>query len=134
VEFLFRHFWLGFVLVTFVNGRAWWNRAQNRIRSNPELESGYRRLYRGYLLWSNLPWLVMGLGILSGQVPSIFDFLRPAEGNAFVLGWWGLMAGLLCLGTYWIFVGGGAEMLERHPGVYMVPQWSAAKLRLSGWV
>ena len=40
------------------------------------------------------------------------------------------MASLLCLGTYWMLAGGGAEMLERHPGVYMVPQWPASKLRL----
>jgi hypothetical protein len=130
MELLFRHFWIAFVIVTTVNGRAWWDRVQNRIRSNRELEPGYRRLYRGYLLSMNLPWLVMGLGILSGQVPSIFDFLRPSAGNSFVLAWWGLMAALLCVGTYWIFAGGGAETLERHPGVYMVPQWSAAKLRL----
>lgn len=130
MELLFRHFWVAFVVVTFVNGRAWWIRAQSRIQSNPELEAGYRRLYRGYLFWTNLPWMAMGFGILSGQVPSIFELLRPAEGNSFVLAWWGLMAALLCLGTYWMFAGGGAETLERHPGVYMVPQWPAAKLRL----
>jgi hypothetical protein len=129
VEVLFRHFWVAFIIVTLVNGRAWWNRAQSRIRLNPELEPGYRRLYRGYLFWMNVPWVVMGLGILSGQVPSIFHFLRPSHGNSFVLAWWGMMVALLSLGTYWVFGGGGAEMLERHPGVYMMPQWSADKLR-----
>ncbi|MGH9380057.1 MAG: hypothetical protein ACRD2Z_05545 [Thermoanaerobaculia bacterium] len=130
MELVFRHFWIAFVVVTFVNGQGWWNRVQSRIRAQPDLEPGYRRLYRGYLFWTNLPWLVMGFGILSGQVPSMFDFLNPSGGNTFVVAWWGLLAALLCLGTYWIFFGGGAEMLERHPGVYMVPQWSASKLRL----
>ena len=130
MELLLRHFWIALVVVTVLNGRAWWGRAQSRIQSQPDLEPGYRRLYRGYLFWTNVPWLAMGLGILSGQVPSIFEFLRPSEGNAFVLAWWGLMAGVLCLGTYWIFFGGGAETLERHPGVYMVPQWPASKLRV----
>ena len=130
LELLFRHFWIAFIGVTIVNGHAWWRRAQSRIQAEPELEDGYRRLYRGYLFWANVPWLLMGFGILSGQVQWIFDFFRPAEGNAFVLAWWGAMAALLCLGTSWIFLGGGAETLERHPGVYMVPQWPASKLKL----
>ena len=130
MELAIRYFWIAFIVVTFVNGRAWWNRAQNRIQSQPDLEPGYRSLYRGYIFWANLPWLAMGLGILSGEVPSMFDFLRPSGGNTFVLAWWGLMAAILFLGTYWMFFGGGAEMLERHPGVYMVPQWTASKLRI----
>ncbi len=125
-----RYFWIAFVVVTILNGRAWWYRVQIRIQSRPELEPGYRRLYRGYLFWANLPWLAMGLGILCGAVPSMFDFLRPREGNAFVLSWWGLIAAILALGTYWMFFGGGAETLERHPGVYMVPHWNASKLRM----
>lgn|GEM_PF-582471 len=125
-----RYFWIAFIVVAIVNGRAWWNRAQIRIQSQPDLEPGYRRLYRGYLFWANLPWLAMGLGILCGAVPSMFDFLRPSEGNAYVLSWWGLIAAILVLGTFWMFVGGGAETRERHPGVYGIPPWSAAKLRM----
>jgi hypothetical protein len=130
VELLFRHFWLILVIVTAVNARAWWSGVQSRILANPELEPGYRHLYRGYLFWCNVPWLLMGVGILSGQVAGVHDFLRPSEGNPFVLQWYGAMAALLCLGTYWMFFGGGAELLEAHPGVYMVPQWPAPKLRL----
>jgi hypothetical protein len=130
MELLFRHFWIAFVAVTVVNGRAWWNEAQRRIREQPDLEPGYRRLYRGYLFWLNLPWLAMGLGIVSGRVSAIHEYLRPGDGNPFVLAWWGLAASLLCLGTYWILLAGGAEELERHPGVAMVPRWPASKLRL----
>ncbi|HXK22276.1 MAG TPA: hypothetical protein VMS55_06310 [Myxococcota bacterium] len=130
MEILFRHFWIAFVVTTVINGRHWWRRVQDRIRAQPELEPGYRRLYRGYMLWWNLPWLVMGFGVLTGRVSSMFDYLQPSAGNPFVLLWWGLMAALLALGTWWIFAGSGAELLERHPGVYMVPAWPASKLRL----
>lgn len=130
MEFVLRYFWIVFVLATYLNGRRWWNRAQKRIQTQPDLESGYRRLYRGYIFWGNVPWIVMGLGILSGSVPSMLNFLHPSDGNIFVLAWWGLMAAILILGTYWMLFGGGAEMLERHPGVYMVPHWPAAKLRI----
>ena len=79
------HFWLAFVVVTIINGRYWWAGVQARIRAQPELGPGYRRLYRGYLFWGNVPWLLMGAGILSGQVRSIFDFLQPRSGNPYVL-------------------------------------------------
>ena len=127
---LFRHFWFVFIAVTVANGYAWWSNVQNRIRADPDLEPGYRRLYWGYMIWCNVPWILMGVGILSGQVAQVHDFLRPSGGNLFVLMWYGAMGALLCLGTYWIFLCGGAELLERHPGVFMIPPWSASKLRL----
>lgn len=130
MEAITRHFWIVLVLATVANGRSWWNGVQSRIQSNPDLEPGYRRLYLGYLFWMNVPWLAMGLGIVSGHVSTLFDFLRPSEGNAFVAAWWGLMAALLGLASYWMLFGGGAEMLERYPGVFMVPRWSASKLRI----
>ncbi len=133
MDLLLRHFWITFVVVTFVNGRVWWREAQSQIERDPSLEPGYRRLYRGYLFWMNVPWVAMGLGILSGRVGYVHEFLRPADRNPAVLTWWSLMAGLFALGTCWMFVGGGAELLERHPGMPMVPRWSAAKLRVF-WV
>src|SRR5207249_7283843 len=99
MEVIVRHFWLAFVVVTIVNGRYWWAGVQGRIRAQPELGPGYHRLYRGYLFWCNVPWLLMGVGILSGQVRWMFDFLQPRSGNAYVLAWWWTMATLLALGT-----------------------------------
>lgn len=130
MELVFRHFWIAFVIVTFVNLRTRWSQVQRRIRSQPDLEQGYRRLYYGYMCLANLPWLAMGFGCLSGAVPSVIDYLRPSEGNSFVLAWWGLMGAALVFSTYWMLFGGGAEMLERHPGFFMVPEWTASKLRM----
>ena len=129
IEVVFKHFWLAFVVVTIINARYWWAGVQGRIRAQPELEAGYRRLYRGYLFWGNVPWLLMGAGILSGQVQWMFDFLQPRSGNPYVLAWWWAMAALLALGTVWMLWGGGAETLARHPGFDLVPQWPASKLR-----
>jgi hypothetical protein len=129
VGLVFRHFWLAFVVVTVVNGQAWWRQIQGRIREAPELAPGYRRLYRGYLFWANVPWLLMGAGVLSGRVGGVHDFLQPRAGNPVVVGWWAALAMLLALGTWWIMLGGGAETLERHPGVPMIPQWSARNLK-----
>ena len=102
IEVVFKHFWLAFVVVTIINARYWRAGVQGRIRAQPELEAGYRRLYRGYLFWGNVPWLLMGAGVLSGQVQWMFDFLQPRSGNPYVLAWWWAMAALLALGTVWM--------------------------------
>jgi len=128
-EVVLTHFWLAFVAVTIINGRYWWAGVQARIQARPELEPGYRRLYRGYLFWANVPWLLMGAGILSGQVRWMFDFLEPRSGNPYVLAWWWANGAVLAAGTAWVLWGGGAEMLARHPGFAMVPEWSASKIR-----
>jgi hypothetical protein len=129
VDLVYRHLWALFVLASVVSSRAWWAEARNRMGSDPSLEPGYRRLYRGYLFWTNLPWLLMGLGIAPGLVPGTVDFLFPSSGNGFVLAWWVAVYGLLGLATWWMLAAGGAEMLERHPGIDVVPHWPAAKLR-----
>jgi hypothetical protein len=127
-EVVLTHFWLAFVAVTTINGRYWWAGVQARIQARPELEPGYRRLYRGYLFWANVPWILMGVGILSGQVRWMFDFLEPRSGNPYVLAWWSANGAVLAAGTVWVLWGGGAEMLARHPGFAMVPEWSASKI------
>jgi hypothetical protein len=129
VDLIYRHLWAALVLASVVNSRAWWAEARHRMRSDPSLEPGYRRLYRGYLFWTNLPWLLMGLGVVSGLVPATADFAIPTAGNAFVLGWWAAMYLLLGLATYWVLAAGGAETFARHPGIDLVPHWPAAKLR-----
>src|SRR4030095_5766640 len=128
-EVVLTHFWLAVVAVTTINGRCWWAGVQARIQARPELEPGYRRLYRGYLFWANVPWILMGVGILSGQVRWMFDFLEPRSGNPYVLAWWSANGAVLAAGTVWVLWGGGAEMLARHPGFAMVPEWSASKIR-----
>src|SRR5262249_60226303 len=68
----------------------------------------------------------------------MFDFLEPRSGNPYVLAWWWANGAVLAAGTVWVLWGGGAEMLARHPGFAMVPEWSASKIRwlwvgLVGW-
>jgi hypothetical protein len=129
VDLIYRHLWAAFVLVSVVSSCAWWPEARHRVRSDPALEPGYRRLCRGYLFWTNVPWLLMGLGVASGLVPSSLDFANPSTGNVFVVLWWVAMYGLLALASYWMLAAGGAELLERHPGIDVIPHWPAPKLR-----
>jgi hypothetical protein len=60
----------------------------------------YKRLFIGA---STLPWLVMGVGQLTGSTSSVWEYFRPQDMNPFVLAFVGsvflLSTGLL----YWVF-------------------------------
>jgi hypothetical protein len=85
IVLLFRYFWLVFIVVTCANAAMWWRRAQAVIAQHPERRESYRRLVLGFVVWGNLPWVVMGLGIVIGGVPTVFHYFNPRNGP-FVVG------------------------------------------------
>src|SRR6266513_4801553 len=87
VQIMFRHAWLVFIAFTCINGAIWWRRGRTYIRANPALRSGYGRLIRGWLIFGNLPWLVMGVGIVFGRVPTVFHYFNPRNGPI-VVAWY----------------------------------------------
>jgi hypothetical protein len=113
---LARWFWVVFILLTIVHAVLLRFRAQRHIRENPDLADGYTTLIRGFVFWCNIPWVVMGIGTLFGGVPTMFDFMRPRDGNPFVLAFFGSIFLLYIMGTFWLLFRGGAEMLIKHPG------------------
>lgn len=117
---ILRHAWIIFVVVTFANGAIWWYRAKPFIEKEPTLESGYRRLIRYWLVYGNLPWLVMGAGILFGGVPSVFHYFNPRNGS-FVIAFYVTVVALWIATFYWLFFRGGAEDLISHPGLLNLP-------------
>jgi hypothetical protein len=117
VLFLFKNFWAAFILMTFVNGAIWWRRSREYRERDPSLTEGYRSLIRGYVTWGNIPWVVMGSGILFGGVPSMFHYFNPRYPNPFVAAFFGSIFVLWAAGTYWLFARGGAEQLINHPGL-----------------
>ena len=126
-----RHFWVAALVVGAINGWIQWKRIAERIQDNPGSASRYRRLFKGYLFWTNLPWLLMGLGILTGRVSSVFEYLMPGAGNPMVLGWYCALGLELIIGTCWIVIGRGAETLVAFPGLPFVPHLGARGIRLS---
>lgn len=116
ISLILKHFWLAAILITGINWLMFKRRAQKHIMENRQLEAGYATLLKGYLLWMNIPWIVMGLGCTVGGVPSAWHYLRPRDGNPYVLAWFGSVFLLWIAGTFWLFFRGGAETLARHPG------------------
>jgi hypothetical protein len=129
MTFLFKHAWLLFILATFANGVVWWVRSRPHRLADPSLAEGYRSLIRGFVIWANLPWLVMGTGIAIGGVPSVFHYFRPREGGPFVHAWYASLVFVLLAGTHWVFRLGGAEILVRYPGLSNIPLTSPGLVR-----
>lgn len=108
ILFSYRHAWLIFIIITSANAAMWWFRSRPEIAKNPALESGYRRLILGLLIFGNIPWLILGAAL---ELPPAFsDPLLIAFSVAIVVYW---IAGL-----YWLVFRGGAEYLAAHPGIF----------------
>jgi hypothetical protein len=105
------HVWLWFVAVTFANAAIWWHRGHSEIARNPDLAPGYRRLIRGFLIYGNIPWLVLGCAL---ELPYLIPSL--SFGPLFVIFLCSIPAYWILIG-YWLFFRGGAEDLAMHPGI-----------------
>lgn len=116
LSFMSKYFWLIAIAATGINLVIFRKRAQKYIAEKPELKEGYEVLFRGYLFWMNVPWIVMGIGCTVGSVPSVWHYFRPQDGNPYVLAWFASVFFVWALGSLWVFFRGGAETLARHPG------------------
>jgi hypothetical protein len=115
-----RWFWAICIVVTFLNAGIYRFKARRRIKEHPELAESYNALIWGFALWGNIPWIVMGIGMVFGGVPTVFHFFRPQDGNPFVLAFFISVITLWILGTYWLFFRGGAQLIVDHPGIFNV--------------
>ena len=118
VAIISKWFWLIFIVVCFINAVIFQLRAKEQTRRKPELAEGYRKIIRGFLIWANIPWLIMGFGVMVGGVPGILDYFKPADGNPYVMTFYGFVCFVWILGTWWLFFKNGAEMLVDHPGLF----------------
>ena len=117
-EIMTRYFWVVAIIVTGIQVAVFKARSIRHIQANPELSKGYATIIRGYLIWMNIPWIVMGIGCTVGGVPGVWHYFRPRDGNPYVLAWFASVFLLWIAGTYWLLFRGGAEMLAKHPGAF----------------
>lgn len=118
-DLLTTYFWVVAIILTSVNVASFKRRSRVQVQEKPELEHGYATLFRRYLIFLNLPWVVMGIGCTIGGVPSLLHYFRPTDGNPNVLAWFASIFLLWITGTYWLFLRDGAEMLFNHPGAFI---------------
>jgi len=127
---LSKYFWVLGIFITSVPVFSARKAAKDYVRENPDLAPGYRRLFLGYLILLNLPWLVMGIGCTFGGVPSVWHFFKPRDGNPYVLAWFASLFVMMIAITYWIFFRGGAEMLIKHHNVLSIDTSNPTMIKL----
>ncbi len=117
LELIETYFWLICLAVLGLNAGIWRWRSRGHIARDPSLAEGYRSLINGMVKYGSIPFVIMGLGALSGGAPSIRDYFRPQDMNPYVLAFFGSVVLLWILCTWWLFARGGAETMARHPGL-----------------
>ncbi len=122
--------WVFLLAGTLMKAAGYRMRAASRIRDNPQLAAGYTRITWGFAIGGTIPWVIMGMGQVTGGVPSFYDFWRRPAGNPFVIAFY--LCGCLILGlwAYWILFRNGAEVLARHPGLLASDFETPRKIRL----
>jgi len=101
-----------FVAATCANAAIWWYRGRRAMAKNPTLKPGYRRLIRGFLIFRNIPYLVLGSGL------ELWGYAYPKEKLWSFLFPFAMLVPVYWLATgYWLIFRGGAEDLVAHPGL-----------------
>lgn len=124
MEIVFKHIWIAFIAVTFVNGFALKHRAKKYIAEKPELKSGYEQYVKAWIFYGNIPWGIMAIGNLSGLTNSAFEYLTPGTMNPVVLVFHASIIALWILSIRWIYFKNGAEFIARHPGIFRKTSFS----------
>ncbi|MBN2717149.1 MAG: hypothetical protein JXX14_14955 [Deltaproteobacteria bacterium] len=114
----FENGWLVFILVTVVNALVLNFRSRRFVENKPELKEGYQKFIVGMLFYGNIPWIIVGIGNLTGMTSSLFEYFSPGQMNPVVLVFHASLLVLWGLSVYWIYFRGGAEFIESHPGLF----------------
>ena len=107
---IFEYFWvmaLGTTIFNYYHGK----RSRKPPTSEIEAQEAERYLFRGFLLMA-LPWVLMGVGQLTGSTPTVLDYFRPLDGNPFVIAWVALVFAVSYLLAGWVLFAGGAEKVR----------------------
>jgi hypothetical protein len=111
-QFICRFFWAICIGMSFFLFRASKEVREQAIRDR-DFGLEHRKLRNKILIWTNIPWVIMGIGLLSGAVPSVWHFYRPRDLNPVVLAFLGFTVIFWLVSIWWTFKG-GAEKITEH--------------------
>lgn len=118
MEYAFKYGWVVFIAVTYANAAIWWFRGTAARRQFPERTSSYIRIVWLYFApLASLPWVFMGLSVITGEVSwmlGVMDLRQIAIFQA--LFYISLLVILACFAFY-IWKRDGALELRDHPGL-----------------
>jgi hypothetical protein len=101
------YFWLLALVFGVINYRKALSTSAMAATSNQtnEAESYLKR----FAIGANVPWVVMGIGQVSGYTPTVWYYFRPQDGNPFVIAWLAVILLTTSLYSYWVLFAGGAQ-------------------------
>ncbi|KPV52868.1 hypothetical protein SE17_12925 [Kouleothrix aurantiaca] len=126
-----RYFWLLALVLTVFNTFSY-RQSIKRLSKQQTIESmpRYAPWPYGFILLNVVIWLTMGIGMVVGQIPSIFDYFDPGAGNPYVLAWHAVVVSSWVIGCLWVFVGHGAQFIVDHPGILFIMPSTTNAVRL----
>lgn len=127
---IFNHFWIILIIMSFVNAIIWKVKTKKYIEEKPERKKGYDQIIKVWLIFSNIPWLIIGIGMLTGITRNIFEFFKPNFSNPIITMFFITLTGFWITGTIWIYFKGGAQMLVDHPGIFTKTEKGNEKFEL----
>jgi len=127
MEIIFKHFWIMFIVMTVANALILKYRSKTYIMENPKLKKGYDDFIKGWLFYGNIPWVIMGIGALTGMTNNTFEYFTPRQMNPIVLIFHASIVILWILSIWWIYFRNGAEFIEKHPGLIQKNSFSGRK-------
>ncbi|TKG90741.1 hypothetical protein EYV94_23035 [Puteibacter caeruleilacunae] len=127
MELLLKHVWILLILVTVVNALVLKFQSKKYIQERPDLKDGYDKFFLGFLVYGNIPWLIIMVGSLSGITESVFEYLTPRLLNPVVLLFHLSVIVLWALSIRWVYFKKGAEFIEQHPGIFQRKGFNGTK-------
>ncbi|MEO1048986.1 MAG: hypothetical protein AAFX87_00055 [Bacteroidota bacterium] len=117
---IIKYFWVLFIATTVINAFILRARSKKYTAEKPQLKEGYNKLFKGFIIYTNIPWVIMMIGDLTGSTQNVFEYLNPRSLNPVVLLFHLSLIILWFLLVRWIYFKRGAEFLEKHPGFIRV--------------
>lgn len=102
-----KYFWVIALAFAAIN---YWKADRDASRTlGPAKASEARTYLRTFAIVGALPWVIMGVGQLSGETPTVWHYFRPQDRSPFVLAWLAAVFVISCLFAWWVFVKGGVK-------------------------
>jgi hypothetical protein len=133
-----RYFWLfaiGVSLIQYMIGRR---RIMTEIGVNQPPPQELLGVLGKLFFLANLPWLIMGVGVMVGGVPLV-SYLRQADAGGYVIAWDVCVLALVTINTLWITLGDGLRQMRdlqkagafgRRQQDFDMPDWAARLIAL----